>query len=101
MGREYDGRLNPLDSPGEHYICVVVHPVRAEFEMVSGHLDAGTKSLFGIPEAERGILSYERAVDVVDVLGVPVALQSRMQDHHAATVYDEADLPPEGTVKTL
>jgi hypothetical protein len=24
-----------------------------------------------------------------------------MQDHHAAAVYDEADLPPEGTVKTL
>jgi len=24
-----------------------------------------------------------------------------MQDHHAITVYDEADLPPERTVKTL
>jgi len=24
-----------------------------------------------------------------------------MQDHHTAAVYDEADLPPEGTVKTF
>ena len=40
-------------------------------------------------------------MDVVDVLGVPVALESTMQDHHAATMYDEADLPPEGEVKTL
>jgi len=40
-------------------------------------------------------------VDVVDVLGVPAALESGMQDHHAITVYDEADLPPERTVKTL
>jgi hypothetical protein len=24
-----------------------------------------------------------------------------MQDHHATSVYNEADLPPEGTVKTL
>jgi hypothetical protein len=43
-------------------------------------------------------------VDVVDVLGVPAALELErwMQDHHAAAVYDETDLPPpEGTVKTL
>jgi hypothetical protein len=40
-------------------------------------------------------------VDVVNVLGVPVALDSRMQDHHGAAVYDEADLSPKGTVKTL
>jgi hypothetical protein len=94
-------RLNPLDSPGEHHICVMVHPVCAKFKMASGHLDAATKPLLGIPEAQRGVLSYERAVDVVDVLGVPAALESRMQDHHAAAVYDEADLPPERAVKTL
>ena len=40
-------------------------------------------------------------MDVVDVLGVPAALESRMQDHHTAAVYDEADLPSKGTVKTL
>jgi hypothetical protein len=69
--------------------------------MVRGHLDAGSKSVLGIPEAQRGVLSYERAVDVVDVLGVTAALECGMQDHHATAVYDEADLPPEGTVKTL
>lgn len=40
-------------------------------------------------------------MDVVDVLGIPAVFEGRMQDHHAAAVYDEADLPPEGTVKTL
>jgi hypothetical protein len=40
-------------------------------------------------------------MDVVDVLGVPAVFKGRMQDHHAAAVYDEADLPLEGMVKTL
>jgi hypothetical protein len=95
------GWLNPLNSPGERHVCVMVHPVSAEFKIVSGLLEAGIKPLFGIPEAQRGILSYERAVNVIDVLGVPAVLESRMQDHHATAVYDEADLPPEGAIKTL
>jgi hypothetical protein len=51
LGREYDGRLNPLDSPGQRDVSVVVHPVCAESKMARGPLDAGAKSLFGIPEA--------------------------------------------------
>ena len=38
---------------------------------------------------------------VGNVLDVPAVLEGKMQDHHATSVYNEADLPPEGAIKTL
>jgi len=49
---------------------VVVHPIRAEDELVSGLRDTRAESLAGIGKTEGAILGYERAVEVVDVLCV-------------------------------
>ena len=59
-----------LESPGERHICVVVHPIRAEDELVGGLRDTRAESLAGIGKTESAILGYERAVEVVDVLCV-------------------------------
>jgi len=40
-------------------------------------------------------------VNVVDVLCALTVLQRGMKDHDGASVYYEADLPPEGTVETV
>jgi hypothetical protein len=40
-------------------------------------------------------------MDVVDVLGAVTVGEIRVQDHHSAAVYDEANLPPERTIQSL
>jgi len=52
-------------------------------------------------ETQRTILRYEGAVNVVDVLRALTAVRRGMQDHKGASMYDEGDLPPEGTVETV
>ena len=58
-----------LESPGESHIHVVIHPICAEDELVSGLCNACAELLAGIRKTEGMILRYERAVEVVDVLG--------------------------------
>jgi len=48
-----------LEGPGERHICVVVHPIRAEAELVSCLRNAHAESLLGIGKTERAILGYE------------------------------------------
>jgi len=50
---------------------VVVHPIHAKDELVSGLCDACAELSAGIGKTEGTILRYERAVEVVDVLGAP------------------------------
>jgi len=52
-------------------------------------------------ETQRTILGDEGAVDVVEVLCALTVLQRGMKDHDSASVYYEADLPPEGTVEMV
>ena len=58
-----------LKSPGESHIHMVIHPIRAEDELVSGLCDACVESLAGIGKTEGAILGYERAVEVSRYLG--------------------------------
>jgi len=55
-GNESDGAL---EGPGERHICVVVHPIRAEAELVSCLRKAHAESLAGIGKPECAILGYE------------------------------------------
>jgi hypothetical protein len=90
--------LDALVSPGERYVCVIIHPISAEVISVCGLRDASPESLFGIRETQCAILLYERAVDIVDVLCAAAVCERRVQDHDSTAVYDEAYLPPERTV---
>jgi len=90
-----------LECPGKRHICVIVHPIRAQTELVSGLRDAGKEPLLRIGKTERAILGYEGAVDVVDVLGALAVGEQGVEDHDGAAVHDEADLPPEGVVQPL
>jgi hypothetical protein len=89
---------NALESQGERYVCVIIHPVSTEVEPVCGLGDASPESLFGIGETQCSILLYERAVDIVDVLCAVAVCEGRVQDHHRTAVHDEAYLPPKRAV---
>ena len=80
---------------------MVVHPIGAEVIFESGLCDALAQSLLRVWETQGMILGDEGAVDVVDVLCALTVLQRGMKDHDCASVYYEADLPPEGTVETV
>ena len=87
---------NALDSQGERYVCVIVHPISAEVEYVRGLRDASSEVVvrhLGNPTRDT---PSERAR--VDVLGAFAVCERRVQDHHSTAVYDEAYLPPERTV---
>jgi len=93
--------LDALESQRKYNVCMIIHPISAEVKSVCGLRDAAPESLLGIQDTQLMVLPYERAVDVVDVLcAVPVG-ERRVQDHHGAAVYDEANLSPERTVQTL
>ena len=47
---------------------MVVHPVRAETELMFG--GAGPEAFLGVGETERAVLGHKGGVDVVHVLGV-------------------------------
>lgn len=70
--------LDALESHGESYVCVVVHPIGAEVKHVGGLRDTTTKSLLGIRKTQCAILLYERAVDVVDVLCAVAVVERRV-----------------------
>jgi hypothetical protein len=93
--------LDALESQGERYVCVIIHPIGTEVELACGFRDASPESLLGILETQCAILLCERAVDIVDVLCAVSVCERRVQDHHSTAVYDEAYLPPERTVQPL
>jgi len=78
---------------------VVVHPIRAETELVSGFRDAGSEPLLRVGNTERFVLGDEGAVDVVDVLGALAVGERGVEGHDGAAVHDEADLAAEGAVQ--
>ena len=61
------------------HICVVVHPICAQTELVSSFCDTGSESLLRIGKSERVILGQEGTVGVVDVLGALVVGEQGME----------------------
>jgi len=80
---------------------VVVHPIRAKTELVSGFRDAGSEPLLCVGKTEHFVLGDEGTVDVVDVLGALAVGERGVEDHDGAAMHDEADLPAEGAVQPL
>ena len=93
--------MDALESQGERYVCMIIHPIGAEVELACSFRDASPESLFGILETQRTILLRERTVDIVDVLCALSVRERWVQDHHSTAVHDEAYLPPKRTVQPL
>jgi len=57
--REGNESHGALEGPGERHVCVVVHPIRAEAELVSCLRNTHAESVPGIRKTERAILGYK------------------------------------------
>ena len=95
------GVKDALLCPGKSQIYVIARPIRAKTELAGGLGDTDPEALLSVGKLQRAELEHEGAVDVVHVLGALAVGEERAEDHHGATVCEEAHLAPERAVQPL
>ena len=95
------GVKDALLCPGKSQIYVIARPIRAKTELAGGLGDTDPEALLSVGKLQRAELEHEGAVDVVHVLGALAVGEEWAEDHHGATVYEEAHLAPERAVQPL